>query len=151
MSPAEVMFWDAVDAIRERDPAYRREAFGFVVAALGVAVESLPDDRRRDPARRHLSGAELVAGVIALARTEFGVMAPTVFREWGVLSADDLGRIVFGLVEAGQLSARPEDTIEDFRGGPELLEALARDPGNGAGAPRGRRGSRPRGPIADTP
>jgi uncharacterized repeat protein (TIGR04138 family) len=48
-----------------------------------------------------------------------------VFREWGVASGEDVGRIVFQLVECGQLSARPEDTLEDFRGGPDLLAQLA--------------------------
>ena len=42
MSPRSVPFWDAVDASRERDARYRREAYGFVVAALGVTVQRLP-------------------------------------------------------------------------------------------------------------
>ena len=59
-------------------------------------------------------------------------MAPTVFREWGVVSSGDVGEIVFELVGCGQLSARPEDTIEDFRAGFDLLGELAgadSDPG----------------------
>jgi uncharacterized repeat protein (TIGR04138 family) len=51
-----------------------------------------------------------------------------VFQEWGVRRGEDVGAIVFELVEAGQLSARPEDTIEDFREWPDLTRALA-DPG----------------------
>ena len=139
MNRPESSFWDAVDGIRERDPAYGREAYGFVVAALGVVADALPPERRRDHDRRHLSGAELVQGVITLARHEFGIMGPTVFREWGLSSNEDIGRIVFQLVDARQLSARPEDRMEDFRGGPDLLEALGRDlqPGGGA-PPRGR-------------
>jgi len=124
MSPPEPNFWDVVDALRERDSRYRREAYGFVVGALGMTVQSLPEDRRADPVRRHLSGRELLAGIIRLARREFGALAPTVFREWGVRDGEDVGRIVFQLVEAGQLSARPEDTLEDFRGGPDLSRAL---------------------------
>jgi uncharacterized repeat protein (TIGR04138 family) len=127
MNASEPTFWDAVDSIRERDGAYRREAYGFVVAALGVVVQALPEERRADPDRRHLSGQELLRGVVRLARDEFGLMASTVFREWGVVRSADIGRIVFQLVENGQLSARPEDRVEDFEGGPELLEALAHD------------------------
>ena len=37
------------------------------------------------------------------------------FSEWGVASGEDIGEMVFQLVRGGQLSARPEDTIEDFR------------------------------------
>jgi uncharacterized repeat protein (TIGR04138 family) len=112
----ELPFWDAVDRVRERDPRYRREAYGFVVGALGVTVAELPLERRRDPERRHLSGGELLRGVATLARREFGFLAPTVFSEWGVHTGEDVGRIVFQLVACQQLSARSEDTIEDFRG-----------------------------------
>ncbi len=125
MSAIHVPFWDAVDRIRAGSPRYRREAYGFLLAALGHAVEGLPPARRADPERRHLSGPELVRGVVDLARREFGVMAPMVFTEWGVRRNEDLGEIVFELVEAGQLSARPEDRLEDFAGGPDLLHALS--------------------------
>lgn len=125
MSTAEPTFWDAVDRIREHDGAYRREAYGFVVAALGEVVQSLPAERRADPERRHLSGRELLDGIVRLARREFGPLASTVFAEWGLRASGDVGRIVFQLVESGQLSARPEDRIEDFDGGPDLLHALS--------------------------
>ena len=116
MSPTDVPFWDAVDRLREHDGRYRREAYGFVVGALGVTVGRLPPERHLDPARRHLSGRELLEGIVGLARDEFGFLAPTVFREWGVHRGEDVGRIVFQLVDCHQLSARPEDSAEDFRG-----------------------------------
>jgi uncharacterized repeat protein (TIGR04138 family) len=123
VSRSEVLFWDAVDRIRETDERYRREAYGFVVGALGVTVQALPPERLADPVRRHLSGAELLRGTVRLARREFGAMAPTVFREWGVRGGEDVGHIVFRLVECGELSALPEDTLEDFRGF-DLMGAL---------------------------
>jgi len=138
-------FWDAVDRIRAERPGYRREAYGFVVAALTRTVEALPAERRADPVRRHLTGAELLGGVVELGRAEFGLMAPAVFREWGVLAGSDVGEIVFQLVEAGQLSARPEDRREDFGGGPDLMRALSDGVDLGSPTPRepspGRGGS----------
>src|SRR5262245_43937236 len=95
----EVPFWDAVDRIRARDPRYRRESYGFLMLALGATVSALPAGRREDPARRHLSGQELLKGVVALARREFGLMAPMVFREWGLNTGEDVGEQVFQLVE----------------------------------------------------
>jgi len=97
----------------------------FVVAALGETARALPPERLRDADRRHLSGPELTAGIIRIAREEFGTLAPLVFREWGVRSTEDIGAIVFELVEADQLSARPEDTLADFRDRGDLLAALA--------------------------
>ncbi|MFN8588110.1 MAG: Minf_1886 family protein [Candidatus Eisenbacteria bacterium] len=121
----ETTFWDAVDALRERETLYAREAYAFVVGALNATVRALPEARLQDAERRHLSGRELLEGVVALAHREFGVLGPTVFREWGVTSGADVGRIVFQLVECRQLSARAEDTMDDFLGMPDLLERLA--------------------------
>lgn len=118
-------FWDAVDTLRQREGAYAREAYGFVVAALSATVQALPAERREDVDRRHLSGRELLDGVIVLARREFGLLAPMVFREWGVTDEMDVGRIVFELVGCQQLSARPEDSVEDFRAGLDLMAELA--------------------------
>ena len=148
MSPTHPDFWDVVDRIRDERPGYRREAYGFVVAALGHTVESLPPDRASDPERRHLSGQELLRGTVELARREFGSMAPTVFREWGVNASTDVGEIVFQLVEVGQLSARGEDRREDFAGGPDLMRALSDGLDLGVPGPRepSPPGPGPRGP-----
>lgn len=124
MGTAEAGFWEAIDQIRSRDGRFRREAYGFLMASLGATVQALPLERRRDPATRHLSGGELLQGVIRLARQEFGRFAPTVFREWGIATGEDIGQMVFQLVESKQLSARREDSIEDFRCAGELFSAL---------------------------
>lgn len=122
----ETMFRDAVDDLRARGGRYAREAYVFVVAALGETVRALPAERLADPEHRHLSGQELTTGVIRIARDEFGPMAATVFAEWGVRTTEDIGAIVFALVEAGHLSARPQDTLADFSSGrTDLLGALS--------------------------
>lgn len=143
MPDSQAPFWDTVDRIRAERPRYRREAYGFVVAALTRSAEALPAQRRADPERRHLTGQELLRGVIEMARNEFGLMAPVVFREWGVLAGMDVGEIVFELVEAGQLSARREDRREDFDGWPDIMGALS--DGVDLGVPGPRETSRPRG------
>ena len=120
----ETAFWDAVDELRATQGGYMRQAYGFIVGSLTETVRELPKPRLDDPALRHLSGQELLRGIVRCARREFGPFAPMVFREWGVLHGEDVGRIVFQLVESGQLSARPEDTLHDFLGGPDLMAAL---------------------------
>jgi uncharacterized repeat protein (TIGR04138 family) len=120
MPPRDLL--DIIDDIRENDPGYRREAYVFVMNALDHFV-------RRLPAPRHVSGQELLGGVVELAREEFGPLAPTVFEEWGLKSGTDVGQIVFSLVDAGVLGKQPEDRLEDFEGGIDLLSEL--QPGGG--------------------
>jgi uncharacterized repeat protein (TIGR04138 family) len=132
MNSSDATFWDAVDDIRVHDERLSREAYGFVVAAVGWTVHQLPAQRRDDPVRRHLSGAELLRGMSVLARREFGVLAGTVFREWGIRSNEDVARLVFQLIEHGCLSAQPEDSLEDFVAAPDVLDSLA-----AGGAPLG--------------
>jgi uncharacterized repeat protein (TIGR04138 family) len=127
MNPNETSLWDIIDDIRSADDRYRREAYLFVVAALGATVQDLPPERQNDPVRRHLSGQELLHGMVRLARQEFGSMAPVVFGEWGLEGGEDVGHIVFHLVQSGQLSARPEDSIDDFRIGLDFAKAFAND------------------------
>ena len=125
----ETAFWDAVDALRAERKVYAREAYGFVMAGLTATVQGVPEARRASQETRHLSGGELLAGLVRIAREEFGALAPMVFREWGVCAGEDVGVIVFELVGCGQLSARPEDTLDDFRLGFDLMGGL------GAGLP----------------
>lgn len=136
MSSPETVFRDAVDELREHGSVYAREAYVFIVAALGETVRALPAERLADADRRHLTGHELVHGVVKVAREEFGPLAAMVFSEWGVRGTEDIGTIVFELVAAGQLSARPEDTMADFRRGVELLAVLAEP--ESSTPPRGR-------------
>ena len=51
-----------------------------------------------------MRGPELLGGVRDLALQEFGLMARTVFRMWGVNSTADFGEIVFNLIDAGLMS-----------------------------------------------
>src|SRR2546426_5006634 len=87
-------------------------------------VRGLPEGGGGVPASRPLGGGGLRRGVTELARRTFGQFAPVVFREWGIASGEDVGRIVFLLVESRQLSARSEDTMDDFRHGGDLFAAL---------------------------
>ena len=68
-----------------------------------------------------MSGRELLQGHRELAYLEFGPMAFEVFRHWGVRSSEDVGRIVFDLVENGFLGKTDEDSLEDFIGGSFLV------------------------------
>jgi uncharacterized repeat protein (TIGR04138 family) len=118
MEPAVFDFWERVHAILERDPRYRREAYEFVMRGLEHTTQRVVGQRR------HVSGQELLRGLIDLARHDYGELAWTVFREWGVSSSEDFGTIVFHLVEDGLLGRQPDDSPADFSGGIDLKTEL---------------------------
>lgn len=93
--------------IRRRDGRYQERAYLFVLAALEFAQSRLP-------ARRHLSGAELAWACRDFALEQYGLLAGTVLAHWGVTATEDLGRIVFLLIDVGLLARQPSDRIEDF-------------------------------------
>src|SRR5205823_11765755 len=82
---------------------------GYLVALAGVGYR-----QGEPPARRHLSGAELAWACRDFALEQFGLLAPTVLAHWGITSTEDLGRIVFTLIDVGLLARQPSDKPEDF-------------------------------------
>lgn len=89
------------------DGRYQERGYLFVLAALEYAQGKLP-------ARRHLSGPELAWACRDFALDQFGLLAPTVLGHWGVQTTEDIGRIVFLLIDVGLLARQPSDKIEDF-------------------------------------
>jgi uncharacterized repeat protein (TIGR04138 family) len=98
---------EAFQRIGQQDGRYHERAYVFVLAALEYAQTRLP-------ARRHLSGAELAWACRDFALEQFGLLAPTVLAHWGVTSTQDLGCIVFSLIDVGLLARQPSDKREDF-------------------------------------
>jgi uncharacterized repeat protein (TIGR04138 family) len=112
--------------IVRRDPRYAYEAYEFIFEALEHTHQML-DKQNVDGGetrQRHVTGAELMQGVRELALREFGLMARTVFRQWGVNCTGDFGTIVFNLIEEELMSKTPEDTLADFEDQYDLDEAL---------------------------
>lgn len=92
---------------------YHPNAYQFVFAALRHAQENLGRDRT-DHNTGHVSGRELLEGVRELARQHFGLMTIPVFADWGVHGTGDFGKIVFELIEAGEMRKTDDDQLEDF-------------------------------------
>lgn len=113
-----VDLWDQITRISLENPRYRREAYLFVLQGIQWSFEQLG-------VRRHLSGEEFTELLVAFAREQYGELAPFVFEEWGVYRTADLGRIVYGLIEAGLMSRRPEDSLRDFEEVLDLQKALS--------------------------
>ena len=109
---------DVMARIRARGGHYDERAYLFVLAT----VEFL---QTRLPVRRHVSGAELAGACRDLALEQFGLLARHVLEHWGITRTEDLGRVVFTLVEVGLLVTQPGDREEDFAGVYDFQEAFS--------------------------
>ena len=89
------------------DGRYAPQAYYFVFDALDYTIQRMHK-------MRHVTGRELLEGVRLYATENFGFMARSVLEEWGVRSTEDLGNIVFNLVEGELLSRTETDKREDF-------------------------------------
>jgi len=120
----------ALEAVVRNDSRYAYEAYEFTFTALSHTLARLskkPGEPLAEDEIRHVTGPELLDGARDLALREFGLMARTVLRMWGIERTDDFGEIVFNLVEAGLMSKTAEDSRADFRNVFDLDEALVKD------------------------
>ncbi len=109
-----------LDGLMERNPRFHGKAYLFLLTALHAVLDSLEE-------RRHISGEELADGVRRLALQQYGPMARTVLAHWGINSTEDLGEIVFAMVECGILEKQEKDRVEDFRALFDFEEAFELD------------------------
>jgi uncharacterized repeat protein (TIGR04138 family) len=119
----ELKIWDVI----RDDPRYAYEAHEFLCDAVSYTQEMLdrlPQEGDDPETDYHISAQELSHGVCELAVLEFGMMAPIVFRQWGIRTTADIGEIVFHLIRAEKLSQSERDHLEDFQDLFDIEEAL---------------------------
>jgi len=111
---------EILENLRARNPRFHGKGYLFLLSALHVVVERLEEPR-------HISGKELAHGVRDLALTRFGPMARTVLEHWGIHATDDLGEMVFAMVDCGVMMKQEEDRKEDFQDLYDFEEVFERD------------------------
>lgn len=105
------------DIVR-RDPRFRVEAYTFVLEALDFTIQ------RREKGQKHVSGVQLLEGFRDLAIETFGLLARAVLSEWGITRTDDVGTIVFHMIEEDLLQKTADDCRDDFHDVFDFEEAL---------------------------
>lgn len=114
----ELQFADDVLArIRAKGGGYHERGYLFVLAAIEFHQSRLD-------VRRHVTAAELAWACRDFALQQFGLLARQVLEHWGVTRTEDLGRIVFTLVEVGLLVTQPDDRESDFAAVFDFTEAF---------------------------
>ena len=93
--------------LAETDGRYQVEAFHFVQETVCLTsqwvrngdIKAQNEGPRGGEGEFHVSGQELLCGVLRNAREKWGLLAPVVLHSWGVNHTEDIGEIVFLMVE----------------------------------------------------
>ena len=114
---------------RRMRPFFHPHAYAFLSEALNTAQEIAGGQLvgKRLDETRHISGPELLEGVRVLGLRQYGPMAPVVFRHWGLHSTDDFGRIVFEMIDRGEMRKSERDLLSDFHAVYAFDDAFSED------------------------
>lgn len=119
----EISFHTAVERVRARDPRFAPQAYDFLCEALEYTVKMVKAETAED---RHVTGPQLLQGFRQMAMRDFGPMAWTVMKEWGICRSEDVGEMVYQMINIGYFGRNESDSIEDFSDGICMEEALTR-------------------------
>ncbi len=117
-------------ALRD-DPRYKVDAYHFVREALSYAqeimglgiTEPVPGGDAQQ-SERHLTGQQLCEASRRYALEQYGLMAKTVLESWGIKATEDLGEIVYNMIEVDLMKKSDHDRREDFDGVYDFETAL---------------------------
>lgn len=100
---------DAMSKVYElaRESKYQPNTYIFVHEVLQACAEEAP---------KHLTGKELTRGAFIFSVQRYGGLARMVWEELGLTCSEDLGEVVFQMVEAGLMGKQDDDKVEDFNG-----------------------------------
>lgn len=63
---------------------------------------------------KHLTGKELTRAAFIYSVQRYGLLARMVWEQLGLYSSEDLGRVVFQMVDVQLMGKQPQDKVEDF-------------------------------------
>jgi len=102
--------YEKLGELAERSGRYHWRGLEFVLRCVEHC-------RGRLSRAGHVAGRELLESARQLAISEYGPSAKMVLNGWGIESTEDIGRIVFLMVDNEILSKTEDDSLDDFRDG----------------------------------
>jgi len=107
---------DKLEEIAVQDGRFHASAYRFIFDSLDYILVHM-GRYNRPIGDRHISVDQLLDGLKAYAIEQFGPLSRLVLESWGVYRTEDIGEIVFNLVEGGLLNKQDCDLKEDFTDG----------------------------------
>jgi len=72
----------------------------------------------------HMTGEQILDEFRDRALDQYGPMTYAVLTDWGLSRTEDIGEMMFNLVESKRIGKDPEDSAESFVGGYDFREAF---------------------------
>lgn len=104
-------FDKAVEEICSENPLIPKQAYHFLRESMDFTSEKCKENGADN---NHVTAVELLNGFKDFSLTQFGPMAATVFREWNINHCQDIGTMVYALIDKGIFSKQDSDRKEDF-------------------------------------
>ncbi|MGN0867769.1 MAG: Minf_1886 family protein [Oligosphaeraceae bacterium] len=93
--------------LAQQDPRYPHPAFLYLIQTL----REMLDNRKEG---EHVTGKEVCLALRQNLLDEFSLLAPDVLRTWNIVETNDIGNMVYDMVDAGLFSTSPQDSRADF-------------------------------------
>lgn len=117
-----MQFEQSVVSILKRDKRFDPHAYFFLKDALDFTLKRIAENNNGQA--RHVSGPELLEGFRDFSLEQFGPMASTLMTEWGLRQCQDVGDMVFHLIEEQVFGKQDSDRREDFSEAFDFQESL---------------------------
>lgn len=108
------LFDQAVTEILKHDPTYPRGAYELLPAALDYTVRRYHKTNPTNGETQHVSGQQLSFGFRDYMLEMYGPFAWDILNTYHILKTDDIGRLVYNLIDVGAFGKTENDTIQDF-------------------------------------
>jgi uncharacterized repeat protein (TIGR04138 family) len=109
------------DELRERDSRYPERAYVVVQDAIKCAQADHPPT---DDSPRHVSARQILEALLLIAKQEWGNGARECLSSLGIKTSDDVGEIIYNLVDIGAMATTEEDSRADFTGAFDFEQEL---------------------------
>ena len=114
---------NVIEQIAVRDVRYSPQAYYFVLETLDFINDHLEEDGFGG-SDTHVSVFDLLAGARHYALDQFGPLSRVVLEDCGLYSTEDIGEVVFNMVDADLLNKQDDDDRRDFEGGFDFREVF---------------------------
>ncbi len=100
--------------VTAKDPRYNGRAYALLCDVIHYLTQG----------GHHVSGEQVLDEFKERTLDQYGPLSYTVLTEWGVSSTEDIGEMMFNLVDCGRLARDEGDTRETFVGGYDFKETF---------------------------